>query len=71
MNSDENDRLKVAIPFGDECRAEAIGNIQEFAHCLSKHAPECPFATPFGYAHFCEHPRWIEIARNTPSSKLA
>ena len=55
----------IEIPFGSECLAEAIGHIQEFANCLSKHAGECPFATPFGYTHFCKHPRRKEIIELT------
>ena len=64
--TDEN--LEVAIGFSADCRADAIGHIQEFGNCLSKHAQTCPFAKPFGYTHFCKHPRWREIAELTQAS---
>ena len=59
---------EIAVGFNAKCRAEAIGHIQEFGNCLSEYAQTCPFATPFGYTHFCKHPRWREIAALTPAS---
>ena len=57
----KSESQKEGFPFGEECLVEPIGSINDFAHCLSKKAASCKYATSFGFSYFCRHPRWQEI----------
>lgn len=44
------------------CKAKDIG-LETFLECLEENPQYCHFAVPFGYAHFCQCPLRVYIAK--------
>lgn len=55
----ENDRPDGSPGIDDACNAKPAG-AGDLADCLVER-PICRYALPFGYGHFCRHPRRAEI----------
>ena len=55
----------ATLPFAESCRARAVGDIADFAECLTKQPEGCVHAVPFGESSFCWHPRHREIVART------
>ena len=63
-----NDNIE-SVPYSTACRARAVGNIAEFAECLTKQSDACNHSVPFGESHFCWHPQHREIVQRTSQSE--
>jgi len=58
-----------ALPDLENCRARAMGQIQDFAECLMAEPYGCAYACCFGYSYLCWHPRHQEIAERSLRAK--
>jgi hypothetical protein len=52
-------------PIGASCRARDVGDITQFAECLTQPGDPCGYRISFGKAFFCWHPAHSEIAART------
>jgi len=50
------------------CRAEAAG-FEDYVDCRVEQPIGCPHAHPFGFGHFCQHPKRNEIVLRTVALK--
>jgi hypothetical protein len=50
------------------CRARAVGDIADFAECLTQELDNCAHGIHFGHTRFCWHPRHREIVARTSRS---
>ena len=57
-----------ALPHAASCRARAVGDIPDFAECLTQQPDGCAHRVPFGESYFCWHPRHREIVARTKRS---
>jgi len=59
----ESDRPEGPAGIDDACDAKLTG-AGDLVDCLVER-PICRFALPFGFGHFCRHPRRAEIIGRT------